>query len=303
MFRKSDFYTHLLSDSSSKYFPQNVTSEFTTRLAQEEILSGQWKVALCNIYYHRTWVNIAKPEDGKMDIYLYGKSATGRVEQKNRSEAFLEPGSYSTPKALISAIYEKFKFIKRWDSKKTEDRNYFALSDILHINHNPSTNKLSFAIKENSMSCHAISLNFSDTLLDLMGHHKEMDASSSKYKKIELVLDGVPNDNSALGAIKTLSRPSNMQGGIYNLFVYSSLVQNTTVGDVQVPLLRIVPVGGDVGDYHNETFEDRQYIPLQSHTFNTIEVLIGDRFGNRVKFNHGSTPVILVLHFKRSIDL
>ena len=87
------------------------------------------------------------------------------------------------------------------------------------------------------------------------------------------------------------------------MFVYSSLVQNTTVGDVQVPLLRIVPVGGDVGDYRNETFEDRQYIPLQSHTFNTIAVLIGDRFGKRVKFNHGSAPVILVLHFKRPIDL
>ena len=297
--RKSDFYIYLLSDSSSAYFPQNVTSEFTTKLAQEEILSGQWEVALCNIYYHRTWVNIANSADGKLDIYLYEKLSTGKVQQRKRSVAFLERGSYSTPNALISAIYEEFKFIKRWDSQQSDDKKFFALREILEISHNASTNKLSFGIKENKYLCHSISLKFSKTLLELMGHDEMLDASSSEYKPIELVLDGVLSDNNDMVARKTLSRPTNMQGGIYNLFCYSSLVQNTTVGDVQAPLLRIVPVRGDVGDYLYETFEDRQYIPLQSTTFNTIEMLIGDRFGNRVKFNHGSAPVILVLHFKR----
>ena len=297
--RQSDFYIHLLSDSSSKYFPQNVTSEFTTRLAQEEVLFGEWEVALCNIYYHRTWVNIATPEDGKLDIILYERTGSGDMDKRQRNVAVLEAGSYSTPKALISAIYDNFKFIQRWDSAKTEDKNYFALSEILDISHNPSTNKLSFALKENEYACHGISFNFSDTLLDLMGHMELMDGSGARLKAVALKLQNDPNDNNAQHARKTLSRTTNMQAGIHNLFCYSSLVQNTTVGDVQVPLLRIVPVRGDVGDYLYETFEDRQYIPLQSNNFNSIQVLIGDRFGNRVKFSHGSAPVILVLHFKR----
>ena len=118
-----------------------------------------------------------------------------------------------------------------------------------------------------------------------MGHMDVMDVTGARLTSIELKLNKNPNDDHAKETSITLSRTTNMEEGIHNLFCYSSLVQNTTVGDVHAPLLRIVPVQGDVGDYLYETFEDRQYIPLQSNTFNVIEVLIGDRFGKRVKFN------------------
>jgi len=221
-------------------------------------------------------------------------------EKKLKIETELEPGSYSTPAALISAIFDKYRCLERWDSAKTTEHKYFALSEVLDISHNVSTNKLSFAIKENPYSCDGITLRFSTTLLDLMGHVEYVDppANTMRVEDIQIASADASDVNDAPPR-KILKRTTNLQAGIYNLFCYSTLVQNTLVGDTHAPLLRIVPVRGDVGEYLYETFDDRQYLPLQSNNFNVINVLIGDRLGNKIKFNHGSAPVILVLHFKR----
>ena len=115
---KSDFYMRLLSDSSHQFFPGNVTSQFTTKLPNEVVLTGQWEVALCDIFYHRTWVNIATPEDGKCTLTLW-ENIDGQAQsyrKKLNIEAHLQPGSYATPEALISALYanpEKVGFMKR----------------------------------------------------------------------------------------------------------------------------------------------------------------------------------------------
>lgn len=302
--KKNDFYIHLISDSSSSYFPGNVTSEFTTHLAQEENLTGQWEVALCNIFYHRTWVNIPTAADGSCALMIWEREDGPRTSfvKRLKIEAHLEPGSYSTPKALISALFEKFRFLERWDSGKANGHNYFALSEILDISHNVSTNKLSFAVKENPYSCDGIKLNFSTTLMDLIGHVEYINVPPDIHKRVDSIqialAPGESEEPTAPPKI-TLGRTTNLHAGIYNLFIYTNLVENQPVGDSQAQLLRIVPVQGEVGEYLYEAFEDRQYVPLHSNTFNSIQVLIGDRFGHRIKFNHGSAPVILVLHFKR----
>ena len=295
----SDFYIRLISDSSHEFFPQNVKSEFKTKLAKEEVLIGQWQVALCNIFYPRNWVNVAKQEEGLCTLFVWEKQegARGNVSYIKRLnlERHLEPGCYSTPGALISAIYEQYRFLTKWSETSGDNNEFFSLSEVLDISHDVSTNKLSFAIKENAYSCHGISLTFSSKLLDMMGHveYTEQNSQEVRNMSIDVALSG-PSPRR-----KTLNRTTDLATGIYNLFVYSSLVQNTSVGDTQAPLLRIIPVRGDVGEYLYETFDDRQYIPLQSHAFQTIDMLIGDRFGNRIQFNHGSAPLILVLHFKR----
>ena len=55
----SQFYVTLPSTSSSKYFPDNKLSTFTTRLHIPIRLTGDWEVALVEISYPRTWYNVA----------------------------------------------------------------------------------------------------------------------------------------------------------------------------------------------------------------------------------------------------
>jgi len=291
---EEDFYLHLISDASMEYYPSNVISKFTTKLSREVNLPGKWQVALCNISYHKTWGNISTRDEGKCYLKLYRRTLGMKavLEPKVKLQASLEPGSYSTPEALTEALLASFQNIKRWDSNASLDESLFNLEDILGIS--CSNNSLSFRIKKNHYRCDALTLQLSPTILNLMGH-REYGENSERVTHIKLAI--IPEHG--IEATKTVAGTVNLKPGIHNLFCYSSLVRNVTVGDTQAPLLRIIPVRGEDGEYVYETFEDRQYLPVASNHFNTTNTLIGDRFGNKIKFDHGSAPVILVVHMKR----
>jgi len=279
---QTDFYLHLISDASLDYYPSNVISNFTTKFSREINLKGQWQVALCNISYHKTWGNISTRDEGGCLLRLYQKTNT--LEPKGKLHAMLEPGQYSTPQSLIDALLKAFTNIKQGEEE-------FNLEDILSITHNVHTNKLSFGMKQNSYGCDALKLTLSPTILNLMGHHEY---TNTKSRDLDIRLALIPGKEEL-----TFTGIVDLRSGIHNIFCYSSLVRNVTVGDTQAPLLRIIPVLGGDGEYVYQTFEDRQYLPVVTNNFNTANSLIGDRFGNKIKFEHGSAPVILVLHLKR----
>lgn len=288
---------HLISDASLGYFPSNVISEFTTKLPLDIDLPGTWQVALCNIAYQRTWGNVSTQDEGTIRLKLYQKTPgpKGVFAPKLKVQGALEPGHYTTAEALIKAIYDKFECLEIWESDpsvRSQKWTTFRLRDILDIQSN--TNRLTFSMKENPYCCHALTLSLSTNLANLIGF-QEFNSDTRRNLNIRLALNG----GNEIPKTKALTGILNLKSGIHSLFCYSSLVRNSMVGDTQVPLLRIVPVRGSDGDYIYETFEDRQYLPLASHRFSTIQVLIGDRLGNRIKFSHGSAPVIMVLHFRR----
>lgn len=292
-----DFYLHLISDASLDFFPSNVISEFTTKLPHEVNLPGIWQVALCNIAYQKTWGNISTQNEGTIELKLYQKTPgpKGIFEPKLKVQGVLEPGHYTTIEALTKAIYDKFEGLKIWEASVSHKWTTFRLRDILDIAPQPSnSNKLTFSMKANPYSCHAMTLCLSPNLANLIGF-QEFTSATQRNLKIQLALNG----GDEIPQTKVLTGIMNLNSGIHSLFCYSGLVRNTIVGDTQVPLLRIVPVRGSDGDYIYETFEDRQYLPVALHRLSTIQVLIGDRLGNKIRFSHGSAPVIMVLHFKR----
>jgi hypothetical protein len=138
---RTEFYQHLLSDSSLEFFPTNVISEFTTRLPHDVTLLGQWQVALCNISYHKTWGNISTRDEGACSLQLWQRTEgpKGVLEPRIKALGVMEPGAYNTPQALIDGIYETFEILKRWDSDPSAKKQYFSLRDILEISHDEHT--------------------------------------------------------------------------------------------------------------------------------------------------------------------
>ena len=82
-----------------------------------------------------------------------------------------------------------------------------------------------------------------------------------------------------------------------SLFVYCDVLEHRVVGDSQVPLLRIVPVGGRNGELVTRIYENVHYVRLQRKTFQTIEINIRDRAGINVPFEAGTLNV--TLHFRQ----
>ena len=96
----------------------------------------------------------------------------------------------------------------------------------------------------------------------------------------------------------TGDRQVDLEYSFHNLFVYCDLIQSQYVSDAMVPLLRIVPVEGEVGQRVSKSFVRSQYVLNRRKQFETIEVNIKRDTGESVPFEFGR--VLLTLHFRQS---
>ncbi|CAD6240825.1 GSCOCG00012582001-RA-CDS [Cotesia congregata] len=135
----------------------------------------------------------------------------------------------------------------------------------------------------------------SDTMLDILGFDRYIDEN----KKKKFVLGD--RDGKSYEFTNISKRPfSLIRGLISSLFVYSDICSPYVTGDVNTPLLRIVPL--DMSSYSyamtvTNTYGSPNYIPVVSNSFRTIEIDIRDNIGNPVLFEYG--PLNVTLHFKR----
>jgi hypothetical protein len=96
-------------------------------------------------------------------------------------------------------------------------------------------------------------------------------------------------------------RVIDIRQGFYSLYVYCNILEPHMVGDVLVPLLRIVPTRGKDGELITRTYENTMYYPVQQKHFDTVELDIRDDTGGRVSFERGK--VVVTLHFRERRSL
>ena len=81
------------------------------------------------------------------------------------------------------------------------------------------------------------------------------------------------------------------------IYIYCVIVQPQVVGDTNAKLLRSVPVQGKIGEVVTKTFTNIQYVPVQTKSFEDIEIILRDEAGNSVPFER--EKVLVTLHFKQ----
>ena len=89
-----------------------------------------------------------------------------------------------------------------------------------------------------------------------------------------------------------------LDGGITKFLVYTSVCAPVQVGDVRVPLLKMVSFNTNKKGYQNITFKNPMYLPVSQETINSVEVNIRSDSGELIPFIPGSVTT-LTLHFKR----
>ena len=121
---------------------------------------------------------------------------------------------------------------------------------------------------------------------------------------VEIVLENIAYILGFQSASQVISRTSagereaDLEHGFHDFYIYCDIAQAQYVGDVLVPLLRIVPVEEVDGQRLNKSFLRPQYIPVDRKAFETIEVNIRRDTGESVPFESGK--VLLTLHFRQS---
>ena len=85
--------------------------------------------------------------------------------------------------------------------------------------------------------------------------------------------------------------------GIYSLYVYCDICKENIIGDSKVPLLQIVPIKGEHGDYICERYDFPTYIPLQRNNISDIKINILDDTGRHIPFR--ASKLMVTLSFRQ----
>jgi len=110
---------------------------------------------------------------------------------------------------------------------------------------------------------------------------------------------------SVLRIFKTMKytgeRSAELNAGFHSLFVYSDIIEHNFVGDSFAQLLRIVEVPNKAhfGEQIVKSYDTPHYIPLQTSSFDTIQLDVKDDTGQNVPFEFGR--VIVKLIFKKHV--
>lgn len=263
---KNNFYMVLPSNSSMSYFPDNKTTRFITRLPQHLNLYGEWGVSLTDIQIPMTFLHLPKHENPRIKKnYAVLISKSTKEENVERHRINVPHGVYHTVDDIIEIL------------NKTQ----------------PLLHHLTFTLDKTGYVCiRRVCTNCVDTthilylaptlnrILGFMDEEHNIPESEEGYV--------APRPTSLISAL-----PATM-------FVYTDICESYITGDVQTPLLRIIPL--DIESYmygvvKYKNFPAAKYIPLLHNSLQTIEIDIRDEFGQPIPFEHGTLTI--TLHLKK----
>lgn len=175
---------------------------------------------------------------------------------------------YSTPSELIKIINEKIM-----DEWAHHEEYGFTLT------YNEHTKKIRVKLLTVRSGVFGLTFDLSDSLGTILGiKNVKRVFHSSEYS----ILEG--------------TEPVHLIH-LYDIMVYTDIIQGSIVGDTEAPLLRAVSV--DPGHWSKQCtiYERPQYFPLSKTKFQSISILLRTDTGKSVPFTNGRT--IATLDFRR----
>ena len=305
----NNFYITLPSNVDVKEYPNNKTSHFFTPLPKEINLTGEWEVALVEISFPQSWYNVEQ----NVNKIIYG---TISIQNRHTKTIYIPTGYYKNAEDLIKTINKNISSNKIKIQYNTfNEKTYLTLSQNYRITFHQNLARMlgfynyDFAYKintEESVSSSEINeplrerrsiIPFSTAEIGLPDKNLIAMNPDDVIHFTEDEDDFIINEskNTKTYICKYIV---DLCAGLYSIYVYINIVKNSIVGNMQVPLLRIVDKDNEnFLQYVTKQFIDPQYIPLKYNNFKEIEISLRDDIGNLIKFRFGK--VILILHFRK----
>lgn len=277
------FYMHLPSNSSGKYFPNNTLSHFQTQLNSRLNLDETWEVGLSEILYNSSLPQL----DGKFEensLILNVGEETEIIYFPTRAwpsfETFIaflmdKITNYHLGQLLMEKFLAELKkqYQDRWfmmgRAKTAEPANHIYYKNI----------KISFPIRQYT------------SIRDLMTEINSQVGAETTRNEILLAaytfIEKQPN--FFYNKIKA-------EGKRQIAFIYLNLITPTISGDILSKTLRIVHLNSKGGQ---AIFNPIYYHKLNHFSFEMVEVSMRTDKGEYINFSPSSQPTIVVLHFRR----
>lgn len=279
----NSFYLTLLSDSSMKLFPRNTQSSFSTKLMKPITLKKEdWEVALVEAILPTEMYNISEQES-RFHVVTTDDSVANvlkdiqtpcdpGVEGGYAIPVCIKPGSYISPKHLVSEIDAAIQ--------KTVGESLKLAHTYLNLEYSAMAKRVKFS----KFSENRAGIRFHPNLLLKLGGQVE-----NRFGEV------YPNDE------QPFRYDVDVFAGFNHLFLYSDIVDYTMLGDIEAPILRVIPYEQSTSIHVHKEFLNLHYVPLAKSYFDDISINIRGDTGELVHFAGGKSMV--KLHFKRKSTL
>ncbi|MCP4458741.1 MAG: hypothetical protein GY816_12070 [Cytophagales bacterium] len=264
----SDFYITLPSNTKVE---ENKTSDYRCPLAHPIELEGQWQVGLASIQYPTAWENVMSGEWIEFNL----RSPTLQMVRIN-----IPSGKYDSVQVLIDKINGLID--EYWDKEEEKASDFDELTklqvarDCVRFEFVSKTNKVQVRIS----AYYGNYLRFSDNMQSMLGFKDEVVTRTG---------------GGARNVIATY--PPSFNASLTSMYVYSSIIESQFVGDVLVPLLKMVPVHNSTNDLVSIDYTNIHYVNVLSRQFDSIEISIKADTGVLFPFIAGK--VVVILHFRK----
>ena len=298
-----------------KYFPNNTLTEYTTHLAKEIDLQGEWEVGLAEIQYPHAWYNITESDEHHFSF--------SNDDGANWLNCRIQSGLYLTVQSLLEAIQES---APKKSSKTRQKRTTYTTSVFLVGLKNAIELPVGFQIKSKpthtptqpppmtELTATPVKTADDDVTDDVNDVPPPGPTFDTKYRggivslyvkehclvrlsEKLLYMLGLNSEPAVFshGLHKSVTDPN--LDSITSLFVYSDICQYSLIGDASAPLLRIVQVKNDDERMLTKTFPRVYYTPVSKVNFGTVEIYIRDDTGAKIPFAYGK--LVVTLHFRK----
>lgn len=259
----SQFYLTVSSDSACHFRESNTTSKFKVHLGRVIELSGDWEVALFELFYPETFCNIRKGN------CLIKKENIGQLPNnpnvlRVKSQSEIQSGFYHTPESLTKVVNE-------------------STGDTLHFDVDASNNnKVSIYANVVALANEKVIYTFSDDFLDILGFQR----------------GHIIEDNKISAGVA----PCDLKKGLpKSLKVYSDIIADQLINSTHEKLLREAHLNPDnfkFGYQQHKTFERLVFLPVIKKNLEFLEFHIKDEQDKEISFSHGTLKLILL--FRRA---
>ena len=262
------------SNVSINSHPENTAAQFRTTLAQPVEVTGDWEVALSEIYLPNNWFNVTQNECW-FDV---------------NNERFVIPeGLYPSVKAVMNKMVQLLREKHQFSNAESKEFTR-ALNDTILGNLRRRTRIMLCYVKPWKKVVFIIpielEMTMSVSLMKILGFQsfgkQGIETSVAPSSVIMLA-----QDEPELQNLKS-----------FMMYVYCDLVEPGLVGDTKVPLLRVVNVNKHMYEITSRIYTSPIYVPLQKKSFGTVEVNIMTDTGDPMPFASGKS--VVVLHFRRT---
>ena len=273
-----DFYVYLSSNVRNN-INQNTLSNFTTFLPEKLELSEKYEVALAEISYTKSWLNIEKDED----VWITDCDAK-------------EPKSYKI--ILTAGYYDESLIVKMINAmmNKRGVGDFVLVNPQLNYDENSKKFKITYgATNEGTEKPHILLPIFSYDLSEKLGFIDEKNEKLLPKNYIDF--SGLNDKGQKDVVIESHFNPQ--INSVHTIYIYSDILNPRIVGNVKAPLFRQVevpskkPFGQDIHIKYKNLF----YHPLNHFEINTIQIILKDDTGRDIQFKFGR--ISLSLHFRK----